>query len=248
MLILENLPLSLCKAGPEQVDGVGNFYVQVMAPAPSNRPALTLYFLDSHEERYSWIHKPDYEPIHQSQIDWFVNTSQALRSERGKNQEEDGFLGSLVFQHIPVPEFKDDKRLVIHSGHRREPTEGPRTNSHFYDALVEEGVLLLACGHDHVNDFCALLQQESKPGSSKNHHGPWLCYGGVSGFGGYCSYGNTRYHRKARVFELDVENKSLKTWIRGEYKAHRLGELVLAKGGLVVNSCGKYEDGSCSVI
>ncbi|KAI1576222.1 Calcineurin-like phosphoesterase [Pyrenophora tritici-repentis] len=136
MSILENLPFSLCEAGPKQVDGVGNFYVQVLAPTPSKRPVMTLYFLDSHGEKLSWTHKPDYDPIQQSQIDWFLNTSQAIRSEREKHDKEDCFHGSLVFQHIPLPEFKD-KRLIIHSGHRREPTEGPSINSHFYDALLQ---------------------------------------------------------------------------------------------------------------
>ena len=27
MSILENLPFSLCESGPEQVDGIGNFYL-----------------------------------------------------------------------------------------------------------------------------------------------------------------------------------------------------------------------------
>jgi hypothetical protein len=36
------------------------------------------------------------------------------------------------------------------------------------------------CGHDHVNDFCALLPQEQKKSQQNNHEtaqfGPWLCY------------------------------------------------------------------------
>ena len=75
MLILQNLPFSLCKSGPEQVDGIGNFYLQVLAPALSQLPLLTLYFLDSHGQILSKIHNPDYDPIKQSQIDWFTNTS-----------------------------------------------------------------------------------------------------------------------------------------------------------------------------
>lgn len=63
---------------------------------------------------------------------------------------------SLVFLHIPLPEF-GDRHLIIRNGHRREPIEGPTFNSYFYDALVAEGVSALGCGHNHVNDFCALL-------------------------------------------------------------------------------------------
>lgn len=207
---------------------------------------MTLYFLDSHGEKPSWIRKPNYDHIQQSQIDWFVNTSQAIRSEREKHDKKDCFHGSLVFQHIPLPEFKD-RRLIIHSGHRREPTEGPSVNSHLYDALVEQNVMVLACGHDHVNDFCALLPQKSRPGGSETHHGPWLCYGSVSGFGGYCSYGRERYYRKMRVFELDMTNESIKTWMRDEYRTHRIDELLLVQGGTVVGLPGEDEDRGCVV-
>ena len=244
MSILEDLPFSLCEAGPKQVDGVGNFYVQVLAPAPSQRPVWTLFLLDSHGEISSWTHKPDYDPIQQSQIDWFVNTSKALQSKRENDDKDYHFHGSLVFQHIPLPEFKDS-RLVIHSGHRREPTEGPSINSHFYDALVKQNVVVLACGHDHANDFCALLQQGTQPDGSKNHLGPWLCYGSVSGFGGYCSYGKKRYHRQMRVFEHDMTNQSLETWMRDEYTTHKVGELVLVQQGTVFDPPGKHEGRRC---
>jgi len=82
MSILQNLPFSLCESGPEEVDGVGNFYLQVLAPAPSQRPLSTLYFLDSHGQIPSLIHNHDYDPVKQSQIDWIVNASQAQRSAR----------------------------------------------------------------------------------------------------------------------------------------------------------------------
>ena len=246
MSILENLPFSLCEAGPEWVDGVGNFHIQVLASAQSKRPALILYFLDSHGAIPSWRHRPDYQPISQNQINWFVKTSEEIQRELEKDEEEDCIHGSLVFHHIPVPEFKD-RRLIIHSGRRREPTEGPSNNTHLYDALVKQGVSVLACGHDHVNDFCALLRQDSQSSGSKGLQGPWLCYGGVSGFGGYCSYGRERYHRQMRIFELDTSKECIKTWMRDEHETQRVGELVLVQGGKVVDPPGKDEGRSCVV-
>jgi hypothetical protein len=132
MAILQKLPFSLCESGPDQVDGVGNFYLQILAPAPSQFALSTLYFLDSHGQIPSKIYNPDYDPIKQSQIDWFLDTSQAQRSAREGNNDSRFHL-SLAFQHIPLPEFKD-RHLNIHSGCRREPTEAPRFNSHIYDA------------------------------------------------------------------------------------------------------------------
>ena len=166
MSILQNLPFSLCESGPEQVDGIGNFYLQVLAPAPSQLPLSTLYFLDSHGQIPSKIHNPDYDPIKQSQIDWFTNTSQAQRSAREKDDNDNRFHLSLAFLHIPLPEF-GDRHLSIRNGHRREPTEGPSFNSHFYDALVKGGISALGCRHDHVNDFCALLPQQTQQDGDK---------------------------------------------------------------------------------
>lgn len=233
MSILRDLPLSLCEAGPEDVDGIGNYHLQVLAPAPSQRSLSTLYFLDSHGQVPG--ESQDYEHITQSQIDWFVQNSQSQRTGRGKNDNH----MSLAFIHIPVPEFRD-RHLKIHSGHRGEPTECPGFNSHFYDALAREGILALGCGHDHVNDFCGLLprQRRQYDETPPTRPGPWLCYGGCSGFRAYCSYGKVRFHRRIRVWELDTTNGTLKTWIRVEYGTERVDELVLAENGVVVDTCG----------
>jgi len=248
MSILQNLPCSLCEPGPEQVDGIGNFYLHVLGPAPSQLPALILFCLDSHGQIPSEIHNPDYEPIKESQIDWFTNNSQEQRRARENHITDNSPHMSVVFQHIPLPEF-GDPLLSIHSGRRREPTEGPSLNSHFYDALIKEGVSALGCGHDHVNNFCALLPQQTQQlGSEISQLGPWLCYAGVSGFGAYSSYNNERFHRRTRVWEFDMNNWSLKTWMRVEYVKRKIDELVLVESGAVVDPTTKEDEGkSCAV-
>ena len=237
MSLLQDLPFSLCQPGPEEVDGVGNYYLQIFDHAHSERPLSTLYLLDSHGQIPSKVKDPDYDWIKQSQIDWFTRTSQALKRRREKNDSNDRFHLSLAFMHIPLPEY-GDSNLIKKGGQRREPTEGPSFNSHFYNALIKEGISAMSCGHDHVNDFCA-LRPDHMHGESQQYAlkpprlGPWLCYGGGSGFGGYCSYDGKRYHRRSRVWELDTNNGSIKTWKRVEYTDERVDELVLVKGGEV---------------
>jgi hypothetical protein len=102
--------------------------------------------------------------------------------------------------------------------------------------LVKGGISALGCGHDHVNDFCALLPQSQQDGGKTPRLGPWLCYGGGSGFGGYCSYGRERVLRRTRTFEIDTSTGSLKTWKRVEYADNRVDELVLVESGVVVNT------------
>jgi hypothetical protein len=248
MSILQNLPFSLCESGPEQVDGVGNFYLQVLAPAPSQLPLSTLYFLDSHGQIPRKIHNPDYDPIKQSQINWFTNTSQAQRRAREKDDNDNHFHLSLAFLHIPLPEF-GDRNLIIRTGRRREPTEGPRVNSHLYDALVKEDISALGCGHDHVNDFCALLpQQTQQDGDKTPQSGPWLCYGGGSGFGGYCSYDRKREYRRIRVWKLNTRTGRLETWMRVEYDDGRVDEVVLVESGAVVDPPEEEDRGRSCVV
>jgi len=243
MSILQTLPFNLSESGPEEVEGVGNFCLKILDHAPSNVPRSTLYFLDSHGQVPSRTRNPDYDHIKQSQIDWFT------RSARQRDDDANHVHLSLVFQHIPLPEFADS-RLIIHSGHREEPSEGPSLNSHFYDALVREGVSAFGCGHDHVNDFCALLPRRALPDDYQNNTqcGPWLCYGGASGFGGYCSYGRASFHRRARVWELDTSKGSLYTWKRIEYAASRVDELALFHNGSLVGNNGEQERGKSSLL
>uniref|UniRef100_L7JS07 Calcineurin-like phosphoesterase domain-containing protein n=1 Tax=Pyricularia oryzae (strain P131) TaxID=1143193 RepID=L7JS07_PYRO1 len=147
---------------------------------------------------------------------------------------------SLSFLHIPLPEF-GDPNLIIRNGHRGEPSENPSRNTHFYDALAAGGVQALGCGHDHVNDFCGLL-----PLAGTNAHRLWLCYAGGAGFGGYCSYGRTRFHRRMRVWELNTNTGSLTTWKRVEYCKDRVDELLLVEGGAVVDNFGEDDGGKAA--
>ena len=203
MSLLQSLPFCLSQPGPEEVDGIGNYYLQVLDRAPSKLPLSTLFLLDSHgqlSQKLPWL---GYEWIKQSQINWFRNTSQALRKQRGECGSHDCFHLSLSFQHIPLPEY-GDSNLLTGAGHRGEPTEGPNLNSSFYEALAKEGIMAIGVGHDHVNDFCALkLQQKQERAQQDATHahrlGPWLCHAGSSGFGAYGQYGETKYYRRARV-------------------------------------------------
>ncbi|KAK2594892.1 hypothetical protein QQS21_007391 [Conoideocrella luteorostrata] len=241
MELLQDLPFSLCQPGPEQIDGVGNYYLQIFDRAPSKRPLSTLYLLDSHGQISDKVPFLGYSWIKQSQIDWFTATSRALRQAREKDSPGSNLHMSMAFFHIPFPEY-GDRHLVMRGGHRREPTEGPKLNSHFYDALSKEGIVAVGCGHDHVNDFCGSLPDWKTDSIPKT--APWLCYTGGSGFGGYCSYGENRYYRRVRVWELDTTTGSIKTWKRVEYNENRVDELTLVHDGAVVPPSNGTDQGT----
>ncbi|KAK5113639.1 hypothetical protein LTR62_003266 [Meristemomyces frigidus] len=249
MAILQTLPYSLSHPGPEDLDGVGNYYLEVLAPS-SEHSALTLYLLDTHSFSPAENKYPGYNWLKPSQISWFQRTAQGLRKEHAKYSH---FHLDMAFIHIPLPEY-GEKDSVIKGGDWKEGVTAPKFNSGFYDALSAEGVVAVGCGHDHVNDYCA-LRPPSPPSSSTstatypskdvNHHsvlghtkqGPWLCYAGGSGFGGYAGYGG--FHRRVRVWEVDANAGSIVTWKRVECcsdseKKARMGELMVVDGGRVV--------------
>lgn len=223
MKILQALPYSLSEPGPTNVEGTGNYVVEILAPS-TEHSAITLYLLDTHgyspDERqfkgYDWL-KPN-------QIEWF----KAEAGKRRKNHAEYKKIHlDMSFVHIPLPEYRDQSSP--HVGEWRESVTAPGFNSGFLDALVEKGVKVLSCGHDHVNDFCA-LNKKSEPVNDEI----WLCYGGGGGFGGYGGYGG--YHRRLRFFEIDTNDARITTWKRLEYgdTGKRLDEQIIVEGGKVV--------------
>ncbi|RYO86863.1 hypothetical protein DL762_004527 [Monosporascus cannonballus] len=221
MAIIEQLPYSLSMAGPDDIDGVGNYFIEVLGRGSSSHSALTIYLLDSHayspDERqwkgYDWIKK--------NQIDWFRQTSQSLKK---KHKEYTHIHMDIAFIHIPLPEYRD--RHSYYKGEWKEGVTAPNYNSGFHDALVEQGVMMVSCGHDHANEYCMLStdEQTKKPQL-------WMCYGGGAGFGGYGGYGG--YVRRVRFFDLDLNQARITTYKRLEYgdTKSRIDEQIIVDGG-----------------
>lgn len=238
MELTQNLPFSLSLPGPSSVEGVGNYYIDVLARGTSTHSALTLYLLDTHgyspDERqfrgYDWLKK--------SQIDWFKATARSLEQSPAHTGYKHIHM-DMAFVHIPLPEYRQEGDIVQGSGTFAEPPTAPGFNSGFKEALVEEGVLAVSCGHDHVNDYCALSKSEPSDAEKDGKPELWMCYAGGAGFGGYGGYGNVidgGYHRRVRVFEFDMDEARIRTWKRLEYgdTGKKVDEMLIAEGGKVV--------------
>jgi len=185
---LEALPLSLMKRGPVELGGGGNYALNIYK-TDSAEAAARLYFLDSNSysplkssgiDGYAWIT--------QDQIRWF------------KSMLPPHPLPSLAFFHIPIPEYDEAWESGVAVGRKGEPVCSPRLNSGFFSALVESGsVLGTFVGHDHSNDYAAML------------HGVCLAYGRSVGLDTYGDLG-----RGARVIELTEGRMDFESWIREE--------------------------------
>ncbi|KAF2270819.1 phosphoesteras-like protein [Lojkania enalia] len=226
MSLYESLPYSLSEAGPNTIEGVGNYFVEVLAPRDKHS-ALTLYFLDTHSYSPDKAHSKGYDWIKPNQISWFKTTAESLKDN---HKHYTHIHLDMAFIHIPLPEYAIKEQDYV--GSWSEGVMAPGFNTHFKDALVEEGIKAVSCGHDHANDYCAL---------SKNGDGEpelWMCYAGGSGFGGYGGYGG--YHRRLRVFEIDTNAATISTWKRLEYGdiRKRVDEQVIVNAGKVIAKQG----------
>lgn len=245
MQLSESLPYSLGIPGNAAVDGVGNYYLEVLShKAAQHSSAITLYFLDTHgyspDERnfrgYDWLKK--------SQVDWFRSTSEELKKSSLHNHASHMRM-DMAFIHIPLPEYRNTADIVEASGKALELPTAPGFNSGFKQALVDQGVMAVSCGHDHVNDYCALSHSATEKQDNEPKPELWMCYAGGSGFGGYAGYEDPDndkkgFRRRVRVYEFDMNEARISTWKRVEWgpkkgdTEKRVDEIIMVEGGKVV--------------
>ncbi|MDO5016352.1 MAG: metallophosphoesterase [Eubacteriales bacterium] len=181
-------------SGAESVDENGNTIavgdMNVLVYDNSGvQPLYNIWAFDSN--RYA---EGGYDIIRRDQVNWYYETSKELEAQYG-------LLNSLMFFHIPLPEWSimtsDALRYDV-SGHKYENECPGVVNSGLFAAAEERGdVRGMFVGHDHVNDYV---------GTYKNIK---LGYDANVGFQTYGLGGEEKhYMRGVRVFELNAEDLS----------------------------------------
>lgn len=195
-------------------DDVGTTDIQIYSSA-EDKPVFELYIIDSHGKAKDGA---GYAPVDKEQIEWYVSRREQLKAENGD------YLPSLVFQHIPVPEFFDvikkvpkgakgavpaygeheneyfvlNDETIAEGGFMLESPASPDVNTGEFEAMSEKGdVLGIYVGHDHNNSFVV------------KYKGVDLGYTQGAGFNVYGPGEN----RGVRIFELDETAPR-------EYKTH----------------------------
>jgi 3',5'-cyclic AMP phosphodiesterase CpdA len=178
--------------GGKQVEGIGNHVLPVY-----NQKGIAeklIYCMDSRSyslakdqgvEGYGWFD--------QSQISWFAENNETWLSQYPDIQ-------SLLFFHIPLPEYKQAKdHGEFKLGKRKEKECSPELNTGmFAEMVLQRNVLGTFAGHDHVNNYVAQL------------HNIALCYGYFSGGNSYGS----RPLNGARIILLEENKRTFTTWLR----------------------------------
>ena len=197
-------------------DDVGTADIQIYS-STEDKPVFELYIIDSHGKAKDGA---GYAPVDKKQIEWYVSRREQLKAENGD------YLPSLVFQHIPVPEFFDvikkvpkgtkgavpaygaheneyfvlNDETIAEGGFMLESPASPDVNTGEFEAMSEKGdVLGIYVGHDHNNSFVV------------KYKGVDLGYTQGAGFNVYGPGEN----RGVRIFELDETAPR-------EYKTHTM--------------------------
>ena len=118
-----------------------------------------LIFIDSN--RYHFGSYIGYDYIKENQVEWYKRVVDATTTLNGHLTE------SLLFYHIPIPEFNDaydaaksgTEGAILEEGEKRENVCCPEYNSGLFDAILEKGSTKgMFVGHDHVNNYRVLYK------------------------------------------------------------------------------------------
>ncbi|MCL1789982.1 MAG: metallophosphoesterase [Peptococcaceae bacterium] len=172
---------------------VGDMY-QLIYNSDGTTPLYNVWAFDSNRYDVSGKGIGGYDWIRPDQISWYTKTSKMLEAKYGK-------LNSLMFYHIPTPEWGTmwagkDKYGVI--GERNEAECPANVNSGLFTAVLARGdVRGMFVGHDHVNDYVG------------NYFGVYLGYDANVGYQTYGLGGSQNDRmRGVRVFELNQSDLS----------------------------------------
>lgn len=144
---------SLFQMGPANIHGVGNYIVNI--EDENGDSVYSLIMLDSNSRRVYEDGK-DYDFIYYDQIKWY---------EWAVNGQKN--VPSMLFFHIPLPEFKDAENMWTSGkidnsmgfGDNREDVFCAPVNSGLFDVVKELGSTThIFCGHDHINNLSVMYE------------------------------------------------------------------------------------------
>lgn len=192
--IIRKQPYCMMREVEEDIEGKGNHLVPIYGSTDKKRVAALLYCIDTNS--YSRLKQvKGYGWIGQGQIDWYNRESSRF------TQKNDGTpLPALAFFHIPLPEYTQawESLETKRYGDRDERECSPNINSGLFTQMLERGDIMgTFAGHDHVNDYIAMLYNIA------------LAYGRASG--GRNTYGDKT--PGSRIIVLREGKREFDTWI-----------------------------------
>jgi len=185
---------NVSQIGYKTFDRIGNYNILIKS-AKDNIPKFNIYMMDS--GKYAPFFIGGYNWIKLTQIFWYKRISLKLKQKYNKK------IASLMFFHIPLQKFKEAWKIGLINGKKFENESCAKINLCLFNTLVKNSdVKGIFVGHDHLNNYCAILKNIK------------LGYAGYTGYGGY---GQDDIPRGARVFLINESDpNNFETWMRRE--------------------------------
>ncbi len=161
----EKYPHCLYSAGPDDVDGCGNYAINIKNT--EGKITQSLFIMDSHSytdnDYFGIMWK--YDCVHKNQVDWFKNKVADFTAQNNGEKP-----ASLMFMHIPIKEFRDGYEEYSSNGYKNTDNfkyiDGKlgekesqifcsEKNNGLFDACLESGTQGMFFGHDHLNNMTA---------------------------------------------------------------------------------------------
>ncbi|MCM1285481.1 MAG: metallophosphoesterase [Acetobacter sp.] len=224
----DKYPHCLFNAGDENVDGYGNYAVNVKNS--QGKITQSLMVMDSHSyvdgDFLGILWK--YDTFHTNQVEWYENTLKNFQQQNGGEMPK-----SLVFFHIPTPEYrdawyeyvdnglKDTENVTYNYGKAGETGAVIYPSEHnygFFDKASELGSTQgLFCGHDHYNNF------------SLNYKGINLNYGYSIDYLAYAGISKLGTQRGCTIIDINPDGtyeSTLENYYQDKYKSTKAKEEV----------------------
>ena len=210
----------------EALDGVGTYNLPILS-SDGSRVAFNVYMMDSND----YDEKGNYDGVHQNQIDWYEQTSNALKAENGGEP-----VPSLLFQHIPVPQIYDLLTEVPFGmigsvrGYGHRSTKWYVVNEDKAEGNVKEGP---CCSYDDHGQYASWLRQSDIAGAYFGHDH-------TNNMVGKTDDGITLGYNAGCSFHLygDGLNRSMRTFIIDEDDAWNYNTYLVKYGDIMPDNGG----------
>lgn len=187
----EKYPHCLFTEGPENIDGCGNYVINIKNT--QGKITQSLFMFDSHSytdnDAFGIMWK--YDCVHENQVQWYRDEIADLTIQNGGEVPK-----SMAFMHIPVVEMREAyyeyrdngfqdtenvKYLYGTAGEKNDVVYSSDKNYGLFDAFLEEGSTQnVFFGHDHLNNF-SLIYKGIR--FTYGYSIDYLAYNGISKFG-----------------------------------------------------------------
>lgn len=161
----------LFKSGPEGMNGMGNYIVNLTR---NDKPVYSLFMIDDGQFRAVNGQITD-GGVNENQIAWYQWAVNGIKETNG------AVVPNMAFMHVPVPEYaqlEDEFEM----GTRGEETCTAKVNDGFFSIFKENGGTHMFAGHDHYNNFISEYQSVKlcyMTKSSYNCNFDFDCLGGT---------------------------------------------------------------------